>query len=306
MYSVEQQALAQLVSAPDLAGDPGLAAEFRRHYAETEQQAELIEQRLEAAGGTPSTIKNLIMKAGGKGFLLFAQMMPETPGRLVAHAYAYEAMEWAGYEMLIRFAEHAGDAATVDVARRIRDEERQMMNRLERGFDAAEAASHGATALREMGDHVLRHLNEAHALESQAEHLLGKSKEIAVSEALAQTCATNLEAAREHGVLLETRLKTLGSSPSDIKDTALGLGGLNWGMFFQAQADTPAKLAAFVYAFEHLKIAGYQLLKRTADRAGDSTTVRLCDEMLEDEHMMVEDLASTFDSAVEASLAVLK
>ena len=46
------------------------------------------------------------------------------------------------------------------------------------------------------------------------------------------------------------------------------MGGLNWGFFFQAQTDTPAKLAAFAYAYVHLKIAGYELLKRTALRAG--------------------------------------
>ncbi len=61
------------------------------------------------------------MKLGGKGFLLFAGLQPETPGRLAAHAYSYEAMEWAGYEMLGRFAEAAGDTQTLDAARVIRD-----------------------------------------------------------------------------------------------------------------------------------------------------------------------------------------
>src|SRR4051812_36261925 len=42
MYSVEQQALAQLVSAAEIAGDPQLAVDFRRHYSETQQQAGLI------------------------------------------------------------------------------------------------------------------------------------------------------------------------------------------------------------------------------------------------------------------------
>ena len=49
MYSVEQQAIAQLISAPKIAGDPALAAEFRLHYTETEQQAELVRERLESA-----------------------------------------------------------------------------------------------------------------------------------------------------------------------------------------------------------------------------------------------------------------
>lgn len=305
MYSVEQQALAQLVTAPDMTGDAGLAADFKQHLTETEGQAALIGKRLEAVGGSVSTVKNLIMKAGGKGFLLFAQMMPETPGRLVAHSYSYEAMEWAGYEMLRRFAEHAGDAATAEVAKVVGAQERTMMERLERGFDAAEAASHGETPAEELPGHVRVHLNEAHALEMQAVKLLARSKEISGSAELAQVCEENEEAAREHADLIAQHLRNMTSSPSTVKDTAMAFGGANWSLFFQAQADTPAKLAAFVYAFEHLKIAGYELLKRTAKRANDGTVVRLCEELLGDERAMAEDVVEAFDSAVEAALVAV-
>ena len=33
------------------------------------------------------------MKLGGKGFLAFAQAHPDTPGKLLAHALSYEALE---------------------------------------------------------------------------------------------------------------------------------------------------------------------------------------------------------------------
>jgi ferritin-like metal-binding protein YciE len=306
MYSVEQQALAQLVSAPDIAGDPGIADEFRKHYAETEKQAEKVRARLEALGGSPSSIKDLIMKAGGKGFLLFAKLLPETPGRLVAHAYAYEAMEWAGYQMLIRFAQRVGDSATMQAAEEIRNEEREMMERLERCFDKAEAVVHGKISAPDMVDHLRTHLNEAHALENQAIDLLGKSKDISGSSDLAVTSERNLGAARTHANLLESRLNSLNTTPSSVKDAALGVFGVNWGLFFQAQSDTPAKLAAFVYAFEHLKIAGYELLKRTATRANDPTTVTLCKNLLHEEHRMVQETADTFDSAADATLAELQ
>jgi ferritin-like metal-binding protein YciE len=78
---------------------------------------------------------------------------------------------------------------------------------------------------------------------------------------------------------------------------------LNWGFFFQSQPDTPAKLAAFAYAYEHLKIAGYELLKRTARRAGDPETERLCETLPAGERKMVEELLGSFDSAAEATLA---
>lgn len=92
----------------------------------------MVRDRFEDLGGSPSKIKDGIMKLGGKGFLLFAELQPETPGRLVAHAYAYEAMEYAGYAILIYLAQQAGDLETAELARSIQSEERLMMERLEK------------------------------------------------------------------------------------------------------------------------------------------------------------------------------
>jgi ferritin-like metal-binding protein YciE len=80
------------------------------------------------------------------------------------------------------------------------------------------------------------------------------------------------------------------------------LGALNWGTFFQAQPDTPGKLAAFTFAFEHLEIGGYELLKRVASRAGDEATVQVVDRILTEERGAAEKIAAAFDRAVDASL----
>jgi ferritin-like metal-binding protein YciE len=301
MYSVEQQALAQLVSATTIAGDPQLADDFRRHYTETEHQAGLVEQRLEEHGASPSAIKNAVMKVGGKGFLLFARAMPETPGRLLVHSYAYEAMEWAGYEMLIRFAELAGDHETIAAARMIRAQERTMMQRLEHGFDAAERMAHADLSPQNMRDHVSRHLAEVHAFESQGIALFKKGENIAGSPKLEDIYSSQLNETRKHARLVEERLQSQDSSTSKLMDSALAAGGLNWGLFFQAQSDTPAKFAAFVYAVLHLEIGGYEMLKRTAHRAGDRETEQLCEKILVDKRSMTNDLTEAFDAAVTAT-----
>ena len=80
------------------------------------------------------------------------------------------------------------------------------------------------------------------------------------------------------------------------------LGALNWGTFFQAQPDTPAKLAGFSYAFEHLEIAGYELLRRVARRAGDSETEQVADQILAQEREAAESIHSQFGNALDASL----
>ena len=59
------------------------------------------------------------MQAGGFAFVLFARSQPDTPGKLTAHAFSYEHLELAGYELLRRVAERAGDAETAAVAARI-------------------------------------------------------------------------------------------------------------------------------------------------------------------------------------------
>lgn len=307
MYSVELQALVQMERAPELAGDAAFADDFRVHRAETERHAEIMRARLEAAGGAPSAVKDAVMKLGGRAFLLFAKAMPETPGRLLTHAYSYEAMEWAGYAMLERFALHAGDDATVWAARKIAAEERLMMGRLERRFDTAERISHekaatGRTGRQDINEHVRTHLAEAHALEAQSTQFLEKSGEIAGDPQIAALYREHLVETRDQARLLEARLHALGGDRSGLKDATLRLGGWNWGLFFQAQSDTPAKLAAFAYATEHLEIGGYELLRRTARRAGDIETEALCDRILDEERGMAARLASHFDLAVRATL----
>jgi len=176
MYSVEQRAIAHLISAPALAGDRQFSNDLRRHYAETEQHLRLVRERLDAHEKKVSIIKTVIMKAAGKAFLPFALTQPETPGKLAVHSYSYEAMEWAGYEILRRFAQLADDPQTLAVAFSIRDQEHVMMERLERNFDAAEEFSHGNVYPEELQNHLRNHLREAHALEVQGSNLLQKTR----------------------------------------------------------------------------------------------------------------------------------
>jgi ferritin-like metal-binding protein YciE len=210
LYSIELQAIAQLVSAPDLAGDPGLAADFRT--------------------------------------------------------------------------------------------QREMMQRLERGFDAAESASHRETPADELDKHVRRHLAEAHALECQSIQLLKKAAGMVNEPEIGQVYQGHLDETRDQIARVEQRLRSLGSSPSTFRDAVLKLGGLGWGWFFQAQSDSPSKLAAFAYAVEHLEIAGYELLRRTARRAQDTETEELCRHILEQERSMAERLAEKLELSVQATL----
>lgn len=302
-HAIEEQAIPQMRAAPDLAGDPQLAATFSTHLVETERHEQLVRERLEARGASPSRLKEAVFKAGGFAFVLFAKSQPDTPGKLVSHALSYEHLELAGYELLRRVADRAGDAETAAVARTIGEQERAMSERLEERLDLAVEASLREVEPDDLDEQLNKYLSDAHAIEAQAIQLMERGPKIAGDPELARLYAEHLDESREHQRLVGERLEARGGSPSKLKDAAMRLGALNWGLFFAAQPDTPGKLAAFAYAFEFLEVGGYEQLKRVAQRAGDAETQQLAERILDDERAMAGRLADSFDRAVDASLA---
>lgn len=303
VHSIEEQALTQLRRAPKIAGDPALAAVFERHLGETERHERLMRARLQAHGADPSTVKDMAGKAGGVGMVLFARANPDTPGKLAAHAYSYEHLELAAYELLIRVAKRAGDSETAAVAREVAEEEREMAGRLEAEFDDAVAASLRDQSPGDLDGQLNSYLADVHAIENQAISLLEGGPRIAGEETIAALFEQHLAQTREQERRVLERLEARGSSPSRIKDIGLRLGGLNMGGFFAAQPKTPAKLTGFAFAFEHLEIAAYELLKRIAERSGDAETVRLAESIAAEERTMAARLAEHWEEAVEAALA---
>ena len=301
-HSIEQQALAQLRTAPDIAGHPELARIFAEHLTETEDQAQRVERLLDARGGSPSKIKNAVMAAGGKGFILFARSQPDTTGKLVAHAHSYEALEEASYELLTGVAERAREDEVAAAARLIRDQETAMRQRLAERFDEAVDASLHELDPDDLEDQLCKYLADAHAIEAQAIQLLQRGPKIGGAPELEELYERHLEQSRDQQRRVEERLSAHDASPNRLQDAAMRLGALNWGAFFQAQPDTPGKLAAFAYAFEHLEIAGYELLKRVAARAGDEETVRTADGIIAEETAMAGSVRAVFPKALDASL----
>src|SRR4051795_7104727 len=292
VHSIEEQALTQMRRAPEIAGDPEIAEAFTQHLHETERQEERVRELLEAADAKPSKIKDVAGRAGGMGMLLFAKFQPDTPGKLMTHAFSYEHMEVAAYELLRRVAERAGSTDAAAAARDIGEEERRMASRLESLFDRAPDASLRDVGRDDLNEQLRKYLADAHAIEMQAIQMLERAPKITEPESLAQLYEDHLEETREHERRVSDRLEAIGGSTSALKDAAMRLGALNWGAFFAAQPDTPAKLAGFAFAFEHLEIGGYRQLQRVAGRAADEETVRIADATLAEERAPAEKLAA--------------
>src|SRR3954453_23503036 len=141
LHSIEEQALAQMRLAPRVAGDTELQRIFVEHLNETEEHERLVRDQLERRDAKPSAVKDVAGRVGGWGMILFARVNPDTPGKLAMHAFSYEHMELAAYELLRRLAQRGGDATTVELARRVGAQERAMADRIAERWDEAVDAS---------------------------------------------------------------------------------------------------------------------------------------------------------------------
>jgi ferritin-like metal-binding protein YciE len=301
-HSIEVQALVQMKAAPKLAGDAELAKIYEEHERETEEHKRLIEERLEAHGESRSIVKDVAGGLGAVPMVLFAKSQPDTPGKLANHALSYEHMEYAAYQLLERIARRAGDAETAEVAGRIADQELAMAERIEASFDRTVELSLAEQSPDDMTEQLTKYLADAHAIENQAIELLKRGRKIIGESELGKLFDDHLDETYAQQKALQARLDALGGSPNKLQDAAMRIGGLNIGGFFGAQPDTPAKLAGFAHAFEFLEVAGYEQLKRVAQRAGDAETVRIADRILGEERAMGAAIAAHFDDAVDATL----
>src|SRR5919199_1893775 len=66
-YAMEQQSQKMLQAAVQVAGDPDISATYRGHLGETEEHINLVGERLDAYGESPSKLKDLAGKAGALG-----------------------------------------------------------------------------------------------------------------------------------------------------------------------------------------------------------------------------------------------
>jgi len=304
-HSLEEQALEQLRVAPDLAGNGRMATALSEHLRETQGHERVVRERLEELGGSPSTLKDVVMAVGGKGFVRFARSQPDTPGKLLAHSYSYEHLEVAAYRLLALVADRAGDLRTTVIANEIAEQERLMGERLVECYDEAVEDSLSGSHLGDLGDlsALVTYLADAHAIEQQAIAFLERASTTAGDPVFTEVYERHLEQSREHADMIKRRLAAHDTRPSRLKDSAMRLGGLNWSAFFQMHPDTPGKLAAFTYAFEHLEIASYELLSRVARRAGDDHTCDACEHILMEERVAAGAIAGTFERAADASLS---
>jgi ferritin-like metal-binding protein YciE len=302
VHSIEEQAIAQLKLAPRIAATRDLSRVYAEHLRETEGQERLVREQLERRGAKPSPVKDVAGRVGGFGMALFARFNPDTPGKLAMHSYSYEHMELAAYELLHRIADRVGEPEVGVMATQIGAQELAMAQRLEQRWDEAVDASLREKGSEDITKDLVKYLRDAHALEAQALQMLQTGPKIAGFDELATVFREHLEQTREQQRMIDERLSAHGAQPARFQAGLMRLSAMQMGGFFGAQPDTPAKLAGFAYAFEALEVAAYELLRRTARRAGDEQTAAVADQILVQEQAAADRIAALWDAAAEAAL----
>jgi ferritin-like metal-binding protein YciE len=157
-------------------------------------------------------------------------------------------------------------------------------------------------APEEHKEELVKFLQDAHGMEQQSLQTLQAAVQVAGDPQLESLYQGHIMETQTHLELLKHRLETHDASRSLTKDLGGRLTAVVHGLGVVSDSDTPAKLVAVAYSFEHYEIAMYELLKRVADLAGDRDTVEMADKILVNERQAAEKLAASYDLALERSL----
>jgi ferritin-like metal-binding protein YciE len=152
-------------------------------------------------------------------------------------------------------------------------------------------------------EQLVKYLTDVHSTEQNALSMLRAGAESVDDAELASAFREHLAETEEHERLVEQRLEALDASPSTLKDVAQKGLAIVTGAVANAAPDTAGKMAIQGYAFEHLEIASYRMLRQVAERAGDHETVRVADQILAQEQAAAEKLSALLERVADHDLA---
>jgi ferritin-like metal-binding protein YciE len=131
-HAMEEQAETMLTALAGRTGDyPEVKALIEKHLAETQRQAESLQECIKRRGGDTSTLKDMAGKVIAFGQGMSGMFVEDEIVKGAMASYTFEHMEASAYRVLIAAAETVGDAQTKVVCERILKEELSMASDLE-------------------------------------------------------------------------------------------------------------------------------------------------------------------------------
>lgn len=147
------------------------------------------------------------------------------------------------------------------------------------------------------------YLEDAHAFEQQLARQLETWIESTDDPELVEGLRKRREATTRHEQQVHARLQARGVEPDKAKEGFGLLATLGTKVVDKVRSDNAGKTNRDGYAASAAKIASYELLTRTASRAEDQETAQLARQIADEERETFAAIDSSWDHAVEVSLA---
>jgi ferritin-like metal-binding protein YciE len=157
-------------------------------------------------------------------------------------------------------------------------------------------------ALSTITEQLIKHLDEAHAMEQNVLRMLDGMISTTDDPEILQELEHHKIETEGHAQRMRARLEAHGAQPSTVRQAAGILGALAKMPLDMVRGEKAGRNARDGYATEHMEIASYELLKRVAQRAHDEETVSDCDAIIEQERAMAETIAANWEKFTELSL----
>jgi ferritin-like metal-binding protein YciE len=280
---------------------------FEQHAVETKRQYEVLTARLEALGGSTSTLKSLLAHLFNSAPKM-AQLGHENEERTAQNlimAFAVENAEVAMYEALVIAAETVGDDVTADLARRIQAEERATAEKVwsviaPSALEGAQAAAEVQIQDAEGSDRVdsvdmdavegsrqvvIRYLQDAEAAERNFEDALASFSKAGEQPRVQELMSVLSEKAKTQHTRLRQRLEQLGGSPSSSKSLVAHLLAFTplTAQMGHDDAEKSTQHLMITYAAAAAERAMYEALIVAAEEVDDEETAELARELQEEE-----------------------
>lgn len=148
-------------------------------------------------------------------------------------------------------------------------------------------------------------LNDAHVLEESLIVMLQKQIEEEEDAEMKARLEEHLEETRRHAELVRSCVVRHGEEPSGGKDFLGAVGSAIAGMGMSMMHDKAVKNVHASYGAEQTEIATYTALRAAASEFGDTETVTICDEILQDENSMAQFLLEQLPTVVSNHLKTM-
>jgi ferritin-like metal-binding protein YciE len=151
-------------------------------------------------------------------------------------------------------------------------------------------------------EQLIKHLDEAHAMELNVLRMLDSMISTTDDPEIMRELEHHKVETEEHAELMKGRLAAHASQPSTVRQVGGMLGALAKIPLDLVRGEKAGRNARDGYAAEHMEIASYELLRRIAERAGDTETVNACDQIIAQEKAFAEVIAANWDRFTQLSL----